>query len=188
MALPNRRLITGLAGLAAVQGAGYLLYRFVDRRRSHKTERTFSYEAVADLQLGSDRAFEEQDGQDLKLGKHARGPVVLHFWATWCAPCRTELPSLLTRFSATDKSFSARLLLVSVDENWRTIRHYFDGKLPPQVVRDPGSRISRSWGVVTLPETFLLRSDGRAVARVRGARDWQSSEAREAVASLIGAT
>lgn len=187
MALPNRRLVAGLASLAALQGGAYLLYRFVNGRRSPKVVDAFSYE-VTDLEISHEQAFEREDGQTFKLSNDGRRPVVLHFWATWCAPCRTELPTLLARFKETAELTSPRLLLVSVDENWETIRHYFGGKLPQQVARDPASRISRSLGVVTLPETFLLRRNGRAVARVRGARDWQSAEAQEALANLIGAT
>lgn len=185
MRLPNRRVIAGLAGLAALQGGAHLLYRFVDSGRASKRQGGFSYDEMSDQSLGEALAFEKANGEIFSFGLGER-PMVLHFWATWCAPCRTELPTLLAGFKAAETA-SPQLLLASVDENWETIRHYFGSDLPPQVVRDPQGRLSQTLGVGTLPETWLLRRDGRAVARVRGARDWQSTEARDAVAALVGA-
>lgn len=189
MALPHRRWVAGLAGLAALQGGAYLLYRFVDGRRALETGAgTFAYDQVTDLEPSGEHAFEKENGQTSLLSSYGGSPVVLHFWATWCAPCRTELPTLLARFNVADESASPRLLLISLDQNWETIRHYFRGKPPPHVLRDRNSRVSQSLGIVTLPETLLIHRNGRAVARVRGPRNWQSPSARKAVANLIGAT
>jgi thiol-disulfide isomerase/thioredoxin len=185
MARFNRRIAAGLAGLAALQAGAYLAYRFVSGRRAQSESGAFAYES-ADGLVVTDLVLEAADGRALPLSEQLGRPLVLHFWATWCAPCRAELPTLLTAFENQAGPGSPRLLLVSVDENWETIRHYFSGAPPKPVVRDPHSRVSRQLGVVNLPETLLLGADGRALARVPGARNWQSAEVRRGVAALVG--
>lgn len=185
MARFNRRVAGGLAGLAALQVSAYLTYRFVSGRRAQPPSKAFAYESAAGKSV-SDLVLEAADGRALPLSEQLGRPVILHFWATWCAPCRAELPTLLAAFENGTEGKAPRLLLVSVDENWDTIRHYFGGALPKPVVRDPHSRGRRHLGVTTLPETLLLRADGQALARVRGARNWQSPEARAGVATIIG--
>ncbi len=186
MARINRRVAAGVAGLAALQAGAYFAYRFVTGRRAPSTASAFLYDAPTGVEA-KDLVFEAADGRALPLASLLGRPIVLHFWATWCAPCRAELPTLLAAFHAAGVG-APRLLLASVDENWETIRHYFGGALPTPVVRDPDSRGSRHLGVGTLPETFLLRGDGEALARVRGARNWQSAEARTSVAKIVDAT
>lgn len=184
MARINRRVVAGLAGLAALQAGAYLAYRFVSGRREQSTTSAFMYDDPKGIEA-KDLVFEAANGRALPLASLLGRPIVLHFWATWCAPCRAELPTLLAAFEAAEGA-SPRLLLASVDENWDMIRHYFGGALPTPVVRDPNSRGSSRLGVGTLPETLLLRADGQALARVRGARNWQSAEARASVAKIVG--
>jgi hypothetical protein len=180
----DRRSLAALAGLATLQGGAYLLYRVVSSRRSAPTSASFAYERTANISVG-EATFEKADGGLLSLSDHPRRPTVLHFWATWCAPCRTELPSLLAGFGGGSAESSPRLVLASLDENWKTLRHYFGGAVPEAVVRDHGG-VGRRLGVANLPETLLLLAQGEVAARVRGARNWESADARHAVAALIG--
>ncbi|MFZ5478789.1 MAG: TlpA family protein disulfide reductase, partial [Myxococcota bacterium] len=94
---------------------------------------------------------------------------VLHVWATWCAPCRDELPGLL----AAAEAEGVALVALSVDESADAVAVFFGGRVPPQVVRDPRGVP----GVRELPATLRVRG-GELVERVQGARDWSSPEAR----------
>lgn len=102
-----------------------------------------------------------------------RGPLLLHFWATWCVPCREELPALL---SLADE---VEVVAVSVDQNQSLVDAFFDGDVPSAVWRADQQRVAGALGVDALPVTFVVDADGRVTERVDGAQRWSADEARQ---------
>jgi hypothetical protein len=97
---------------------------------------------------------------------------LVHFWATWCAPCVAELPSLMAAAEAEGVP-----LLAVTDEPWPTVLAWFDGTVPSAVVRDATGEASAAWQVQVLPDTFVV-DGGRITARMGGTRHWSSRDAR----------
>jgi len=121
-----------------------------------------------------------QSGKELRLGDFRSRTVLVNFWATWCAPCVREMPSLLRLQKArAGKDFA--VLAVSQDlKGWAAIlpflvRHQFDG-LP--VVHDPRGALARALGIGGIPTTVLVGRDGRIIGRLAGIAEWDSPEAR----------
>jgi thiol-disulfide isomerase/thioredoxin len=106
-------------------------------------------------------------------------PALVHFWATWCAPCREELPSLLE--AARNEHVA---LLAVTDEPGGVVARFFGGEIPPEVVTDAAGAATR-WSVSGLPDTFAVEQ-GRIVARIGGPRDWSTPQARRWLRGLTG--
>lgn len=178
MSISRRGLAIGLGALAAAQGAAYLLYRKVNRERAAGRDGAFAYEPLEGSPIGLEARVQDRDGRYVVLGAKLGRPLLLHFWATWCEPCRIELPQLL-------RLEEPALLLISTDESWSVIEHFFEGSAPRMVFRDGRSEARRAFNVGPLPDTFLLDAAGSPRARFHGPRAWGSPSATSVLRGLL---
>lgn len=109
------------------------------------------------------------DGDNLTLDEFAGRPVLLNFWATWCVPCRAELPALAA--VAADHTELA-VIAVNMQEEAELAGAFLDriGVTLPAALDQDGA-IARSFGVVNLPTSILIGPDGTIVARHVGYLD-----------------
>jgi thiol-disulfide isomerase/thioredoxin len=130
---------------------------------------------------------------DAEDGEHAledwRGQwVLLNFWATWCAPCRHEMPGL-DRIAAELGGPDFVVLPVATGRNpLPAIRRFFEEtelqNLP--ILRDPQQHFAREMAVFGLPVTVLIDPEGREVARLTGDAAWDGPDARALLAAALG--
>lgn len=132
---------------------------------------------LADLADGRARALAEYRGQAL----------VVNLWATWCEPCRREMPSL-ERLSRAARARGLTVIGITVDSDLNLAREFvLRHDLTFVNFSDPGMARSRaSLGIKALPETFVIDKEGRIVGRLLGARDWSADEARAWLATALG--
>ena len=112
--------------------------------------------------------------------------VVLNFWATWCAPCRVEMPSfekLYRRY----RSEGVAVLAVTLDKNaGPKIKSFVDEyELSVPILLDEKGEVERLYPSMTIPFTYVIDREGRVVARVDGAKNWKSNETFEAIEYLL---
>ncbi len=113
-----------------------------------------------------DFALKDSTGKTVKLSDYRGKVVLLNFWATWCAPCKVEIPWFV-EFQKTYKEHDFAVLGVSMDEDgWDSVRPYMaEHKLNYPVVVG-GDTIERMFGGVDdLPTTFLVDRDGHIVKK-----------------------
>jgi len=101
-------------------------------------------------------------------------PVVINFWATWCEPCREEIPQLQRLANRWHDQGLAVLTVVVADNLKRVEDVLWEGSVSLPVIDDREQGISRSWGVRALPATVVLDRNHRIRFRVTGAIDWDS--------------
>lgn len=103
--------------------------------------------------------------------------VLLNFWATWCPPCREEIPSMMKLNQAmTGKPF--QMVCVSVDEGGKqAVQDFFKNtgfSLPAYL--DPTGQAAAAYGLTGVPETFIIDKQGVIAKKVIGGLDWASPE------------
>jgi peroxiredoxin len=126
------------------------------------------------------------EGQPVRL-RDLRGKLVLlNFWATWCVPCRTEMPSM-ERLHQTFKGTEFALLAISIDrQGVELVRPFVEElRLKFSVLLDQTMEISRRYGLRGLPTTYLIDPEGRLISAAIGGRDWHSTEAKALIAGLL---
>lgn len=169
-ALPRRRALALLAAL----GAGAAL----PARAANEITPWPAGRAVPPF------AAEGLDGKVWRLPELRGRAVLLNFWASWCEPCRTEMPSLQSFAEFHDDRLV--VLAVNFKETAAQVRRYVQRTgLRLTVVRDPEGEIARAWDVRVFPTTILIGVDGRPRQRIRGEVDWSSPEADKLVSALM---
>lgn len=132
-------------------------------------------------------SFVDGDGAPRDLSEFKGRYVLLNFWATWCAPCRKEMPTI----SALQTDFQGpkfEVVTIATGRNpLPALRKFFEEvnitNLP--VFRDPTQKLARDMAVLGLPISVILDPDGNEIARLRGDADWNSDSARAIISSLI---
>lgn len=131
--------------------------------------------------------FQRADDSEGSLADYAGQFVVLNFWATWCAPCREEMPSLQNLQTALGGEDFTVVTLATGRNPPQAIRRFFEeiGVTDLQQYRDINQQIAREMGVFGLPITVILNPEGQEIARLRGDAHWDSPEALALIRHLI---
>jgi thiol-disulfide isomerase/thioredoxin len=122
-------------------------------------------------------------GRSQTLGERMAPVTLVHFWATWCPPCITEIPTLtdLTDDMAVHPEF--RVLMVAVQDEVTKVRTFLGGDAEG-VLYDPTWEVAHRYGTRQLPETYLV-VNGRVQQKWEGAQDWNDPELRRTVAEAM---
>ena len=126
------------------------------------------------------------DGASLTLAGYRGRVVLLNFWATWCVPCREEMPAM-ERLSQRFRDRGLVVLAISVDAPGSPAVVPFAKELglTYPIGLDPKMALARQYGVRGLPASFLLDRTGAVVGRALGSRDWDSPAAHGVVEWLL---
>jgi thiol-disulfide isomerase/thioredoxin len=133
------------------------------------------------------------DGKTVSLSALRGKPVLLNFWATWCAPCIVELPKLMQL--SRDMDGKIVVLALSSDRNKESIEKFL-ARLPQEteeqtkspnaiIAWDEGARITSDlYQTIKLPETILISPDGRMMDKIVGDTDWLGEDMKSRLTAL----
>ena len=147
-----------------------------------------SLETPADLAAAPDQAFQTRDGEDTAFAAFQGRVVVVNLWAMWCAPCRTEMPTL----AALQRAYPEERVLVlpvNVDTGDDAVADavsFIDVHEPLPFYSDRSFRLPFVFpGSGKMPQTIVLDRQGRIRAWMAGEADWASDEARALIDALL---
>ncbi len=125
------------------------------------------------------------DGKRWQLAALAGQVVVLNFWATWCEPCRIEMPSL-EALAARRRGEGVTVVTVNYHEAADVIRRFLE-RLPfkPPILLDSDGDATFAWTPRVFPTTVLIGRDGQPSLQVLGDLDWASADARALLDPLV---
>ena len=142
-------------------------------------------EAAVEGKLAPDFTLNDINGHPVKLSSLRGNVVLVNFWATWCPPCREEVPSLV-RMTQAMRGKHFQLLAVSIDEGGKAaVEDFFkkSGSVLPALFDTDGA-VSKRYGTTGVPETFVIDTKGVIMKKVVGGMDWSSPEVLAALEDL----
>jgi peroxiredoxin len=128
-------------------------------------------------EIAPDFVLKSLDGPKVSLSDFKGRYVLVNFWATWCIPCKMEMPSL----EELHKHFpNEKLAVLPISNDMfgeKVVRPYVEAnEFSFTILFDPTLKVSNRYGVVTLPTTFLVDPDGKIIGVLEGAEDWSKPE------------
>ncbi|MFQ5931732.1 MAG: peroxiredoxin family protein [Nitrospiraceae bacterium] len=126
------------------------------------------------------------NGDVVSLSQYRGKVIFLNFWATWCGPCRVEMPAMEQLYREFDRK-DFEVLAISTDPQGVTVTRPFKDSLGLTfpILHDSDFLVGITYGARSLPMTFLVDRRGIITHRIFGARDWRSPEARQLIRTVL---
>ena len=122
----------------------------------------------------------ELGGTEKSLNSYYGNVVLLNFWATWCGPCRLEMPALQDLHETTESTYEFRIIAVNLKEDHEIVKSFVSQlSLTFPILLDLTGEIASTYGASTLPMTYLIDKDGTILSRIIGIRDWTEQEFKD---------
>jgi len=125
------------------------------------------------------------EGKPHRLADYRGRVVLVNFWATWCVPCREEMPSI-ERLRASLQGRPFTVLAVNLAEPESRIRKFLEAvPVSFPVLLDRNAQTAKAWQARVLPATFIVGPDGVVRYQYYGELDWSKPEVRETILRLL---
>lgn len=144
-----------------------------------------AHAALTPSQPAPDFTLHAMSGSNLRLQEQRGRVVLVNFWATWCEPCRAEMPSL-EQLAASQRDTGLRVIAVNFREGEPAVRRFIGNTpLSLPIVRDADGAAARAFGINIFPSTVAIDRQGRTRFIVVGELDWSGPQGLDAVRSIV---
>lgn len=139
---------------------------------------------AADVRAAPGFAIEDTQGKMHELSDYKGQVLVVNFWATWCAPCVKEMPSLQRAWEAL-RDEGIQVLAINMGEDKQAIDRFTD-RYPVDfpVLLDTGLEVANEWSVMGLPTTYVVNPAGEIAYQITGEREWDAPELLEEIRAV----
>ena len=136
-------------------------------------------------------ALKDLDGKPHTLADYKGRVVLINFWATWCPPCRAEMPSMQRlKIAMKDKPFT--ILAVDMAETETEVQHFLkdmkDPKIDFTILMDKDGKALKQWKVFVFPTSYVLDTQGKVRYTLLGSTDWDEGDTLKKIESLLPKT
>lgn len=132
-----------------------------------------------------DFTLKDIDNNKISLKDYRGKVVMLNFWATWCAPCRTEMPSMERLYRQFNKRGFVILSVASGEKGEKVSKFIKEYNITFPALLDSDMEVTDHYKVWALPTTYIINAEGNIIGRINGSRDWATKEATQYLASLF---
>lgn len=171
--LPNALLVTAIVVVAVA-----IIFSIVLRQKER-------FKPVLEGSVAPDFTLPDLKGRMVSLSDYKGKVIFLNFWATWCKPCREEMPSMEVIYNNLNGQ-NFEILAVSLDKDAGVAERFTrELGLTFPILHDKRGRIKELYKTTGVPETFIIDQDGIIREKVIGPRDWRDPESTRVILDLL---
>lgn len=155
-----------------------------DQSAAENTGKVTMLDAVATPFSAPNAEIADMEGKKRKMSEFRGKPVIVNFWATWCPPCRAELPSMNNAWAKL-KNEDIVMLAVNMGESEDMIEPFtLEHPIDFTILLDKTGQYALDWRVKGLPTTYIVNPDGQVVYQAVGGREWDDDKILDVVRAL----
>jgi thiol-disulfide isomerase/thioredoxin len=187
MVEPTGRIVTVIVFLALTTMAPWCLWAQQSKGVTATDELLKSIGLIKPaMQRAPEFNLRDSNGGIASLSGYRGNLVLLNFWATWCGPCREEMPSM-EQLSRNFGGQGFAVIAVNQRENGALVNKFMKTHgLNFTIPLDTDGRVAASYRVYGIPVTYLIDGNGQAIGMMSGSRDWASRDVVEVIRKLVG--
>lgn len=161
----------------------------IDLNKAEELFYNAGFGVLKETTAAPDFTIETLQGDRVSLSDYRGQVVLLNLWATWCPPCREEMPSMQTLYNQL-KGRGFSILAVAAPtpprETFEKIKNYIaENEYTFPVLIDSEYKVNGTYGTGSIPTSWIVDTEGNLVARLVGATDWESDSIMEALEELL---
>ena len=182
-----RGVFRGLAALVFLCGV-FVFPRQLEAQVSAEAEKAFKEAGIRLLRNRQDPVnitLPLLGGKNVSLSSYKGKVVILNFWATWCPPCRAEMPSMETLYQRLKKQ-GLEILAVDLEEGREEVQQFINSnRYTFPVLLDLDGKAGAQYGASAIPTTYILDREGKIIARIVGSIRWDNPKVIAAFEALL---